>query len=109
MVCGDHPVRLNLVTGCQHSQRIFGRTVTCAVHNADHKVGHIQKFPESFVRERGARMRTVSRRPIVTAGLVAMTLSAAAACGSSSSGGSGGTTTPSSTAATGVNAAAAAL
>jgi ABC-type amino acid transport substrate-binding protein len=34
-------------------------------------------------------MRTVSRRPIVTAGLVALTLGAAAACGSSSSGGTG--------------------
>jgi polar amino acid transport system substrate-binding protein len=53
-------------------------------------------------------MPTVLRRPIVTAGLVALTLGAAAACGSSSSGGSasvGTSTSPS--AATGVNAAAA--
>lgn len=37
-------------------------------------------------------MRTISRRPIVTAGMVALTLGAAAACGSSSSGGTGSAT-----------------
>ncbi|HVU60901.1 MAG TPA: ABC transporter substrate-binding protein [Mycobacteriales bacterium] len=51
-------------------------------------------------------MPSVSRRPIVTAGVIALTLGAAAACGSSSSGGSPGGSTVSPATSAGTNAAA---
>ena len=51
-------------------------------------------------------MPAVRRRPIITAGLAALTLTAAAACGSSSSGGDGSTVSPAASAPGGVNAAA---
>jgi polar amino acid transport system substrate-binding protein len=54
-------------------------------------------------------MPAVLRRPIVTAGIVALTLGAAAACGSSSSGGDDSTVSPAASSPSGVDAAAAAL
>ena len=54
-------------------------------------------------------MPAILRRPILTTGLMALTLGAAAACGSSSSGGSGATVTPAASSTPSVNSAAAAL